>query len=279
VPGNAHSLAITAAYRTQLVTLRDRFARAVAVGIPHFAPDNFDRSWGAWVGPASALVTTGQRTAATMSDAYLTRFTGSELGQAIQPQGLNPDDYAGHTPTGTPLLASMRGPLIHAKLAIGQGATVAAALAIGASWAFRDARADIMGAGRTALTDAMRAEDRIIGWERITSDSPCGACLDLADQGLRRTDEDLEIHASCACTAEPVLAGVDQTESRPTGMDYFNSLDEEQQNALFAGRGGDDMASGLRDGSINLDDLVTRHEVGGQTYISETPLSALTSSE
>lgn len=273
---NPESLRITDAYRLYLSALGQRTAAAIAAPWLSFDPTDLRQSVGLWLPSAEMTLRLGQSEAVRATDAYLSHFLSSELGEDVAPVGLDVGQYAGTTVAGGAIGDALRSTLVHSLMSIGQGNDVQSALAVGAQWAARISDREVKGAARASLSDAMRSDDRIIGWERVTSDDPCGACLGLADEGLRATDEGLEIHDNCSCVAEPVVGHVEQDAPRDSGADTFDSLDEEQQDALFAGRGGAEVASLLRAGDISFSDLVTRSEWGGVTWVYQTPLSDLT---
>ena len=128
---------------------------------------------------------------------------------------------------------------------------------------------------RTALADAMTESDVVVGWRRATSGAPCGACLAAATGAILDTEDVPEAHTNCQCVAEPVIRGVRDLHPRPTGEEIFDSLTAEQQDALFAGRGGAEKARLIRSGTP-LSALITRSTMAAQAdQITETPLAAL----
>lgn len=273
MPANPGSLTITDRYRASTVALRDQSGRALAAGWGQFDPYDLERSWRAWVPAAVAVVIGAQRQAVLLSDRYLAAFVSSELGEGVGPAGLDPTHYAGATAGGADLTSALRGSLVHARLASAQGLAINAILAAGATAALRTGFAETMAASRQSLTDGMSRHHRIDGWERVTSSTACGACLGMAAMGPRRTGDGIEVHGSCRCTAEPIVTGVDSNvSSRLAPAEQLDALDEDGLTARF----GQEKAQLLADGDIDISDLVTRRTYGGQTYITETPASALT---
>jgi hypothetical protein len=160
--------------------------------------ENLDASFRLWLPASVAVLRQGQREAVRLSDVYLARFMTSELRRPVAPTGLSPEDYAGRTRDGRDLQPLLGLAIVSTKLALGQGRTMPEALNAGAARAVRASNTEVMSASRSSLSDAMQSDERIIGYERVVnSDNPCGACLGLADEGLRATDQDLEIHANC----------------------------------------------------------------------------------
>jgi hypothetical protein len=279
MPASEHSLRITDAYALQLRGIRDAIVRLVRDRWAALDPEDLDRSYRQWLSATIALVTMGQREAVRMSDAYLAAYLSSELEKAIGPRGINPDDYTGQTRDGRPLREVFLLPLVATKLALSQSQPLSVALNQGLARAVRATRTEVMEASRSALSDSMDADERITGYRRVVHDRrSCGACLALAGQRMKTT-EGLLMHASCHCTAEPIVEGVKERAKRPDGRTMFDSMTPAQQDRLFAGRGGSEKADLLRSGAVSLDDLVTRVEARdfGRTMY-ETPLHQLVSS-
>ncbi|MCK9250358.1 MAG: hypothetical protein M0P31_15465 [Solirubrobacteraceae bacterium] len=99
-----------------------------------------------------------------------------------------------------------------------------------------------------------RLEDLGVGWVRKAEATACGACLALADGRVRPPSmRSFPKHTRCRCIAVPV--GPDG-ERPPTGREVFDGLTVEEQNALFDHRGGAAKAELLRNGDLELSDLV-----------------------
>lgn len=82
-----------------------------------------------------------------------------------------------------------------------------------------------LGGGRDTLAGNVVADQRAIGWARVTSGNPCAFCAMVASRGPIYTEDtvDFETHASCACSIEPVYreAGRD---SWPPGSAQYAEL-------------------------------------------------------
>lgn len=64
----------------------------------------------------------------------------------------------------------------------------------------------VLDGGRQTLVQAVRDDDRAVGWERVTSGKACAFCLMLAGRGAvyGADSADFEAHDGCSCSAEPV---------------------------------------------------------------------------
>lgn len=257
MPASDLSVRITDTYRRQLLTLRaDTEATLLSMWNTTVDPDRLQETLSIWLRRATALLAGGQREAVRYADMYLAAYLTSELGQPVPIQGIDPNQYAGTTRDGRPIERVLATSLVATFLAVGSNTPVRRALDAGLVRAVRTFRTETVDASRRALTGLMAASDRIEGWRRITSGKPCGACLALASE-TRATDQDLMIHPACSCTAEPVVRGVTETIRRPSGAERFAELTVDEQDALFAGRGGATKADLIRSGDITLEDLVT----------------------
>jgi hypothetical protein len=271
----AESLRVTDAYRARLIGMRDGAVRALVLGWQNVTIADLDRSFARFIEPAQTLVAGAQRQAVTLSDLYLAAFISSELRRDESPIGIDPNNYAGKTRDGRALIAVLAPALYAIKIAIVQRRPPEQALASGLSRVVRTARTEVMDAGRMALADAMQSDDRIKAYRRVTHSKPCGACLALAG-GTRATNKALEIHASCRCTAEPVVSGVPDSVKRPRGRDLFAALSKAEQDALFVGTGGEAKADLIRQGAVELADLVKREShPDWPSTVTERPLAEL----
>lgn len=277
MPARQRSATITDRYRRQLVGVRDTAVTAIAAGWSAVDLEALDATYRDFMTGANAVLTLGQAQAVTLTDGYFSTFMSSETGELVLPQGLDPTVYAGTTRDGRPLANVLALGLISVRMALATGASDFQALGQGLARVVRAGRTEIMEAGRRALGDSMRAEERVSRWRRVVeSSNPCGACLAL-DGSERSTDADLEIHASCSCTAEPVVDGLEDSFPRITGEERFDAMSSDEQDALFDGRGGADKADLLRSGTVTLDDLVSRqNHPDWATEIFETSLTDLT---
>ena len=266
---------MTDAYRARLVALRDRVDAAVRRSWTQVALADLDGSFQAWQAAAAATVEFAQAHAIAMTDGYLAAFLTSELGRRVQPRGIDSAARSGTDQWGRPLSESLRTPIIAVRMGLLHRQPASVALQAGGERAARIAAAAAMSAPRAALTELMSESGEVAGWQRVAAGSACGACLALAGEEVHAPDAALEIHDGCACTQEPVADGVQDLHARPTGQEIFDSKPENEQDALFEGRGGAEKAALIR-GGLPLSALVSRQQMAlGGTAITEAPLQDL----
>jgi hypothetical protein len=65
----------------------------------------------------------------------------------------------------------------------------------------------VLSGGRGTLLSGVAQDRRALGWERVTSGSPCSFCLMLAARGpaYGERGSQFEAHGHCSCTGEPVF--------------------------------------------------------------------------
>lgn len=280
MPASRESLNVTSRYRRTLIGNRDAAVRttveqwlAVDFGDTR---DVFDRSFRAWLAGATATLTAAQRRAAVLTGIYVGDYLASETdGQIADPPEVDADAYAGRTADGRPVRQVLALAAVSASVALSQRRGRQAALQAGLNRAVRVMRTESMEAARGSLSDAMQADDRIVGWRRQTSARPCGACLGLAARGLRATDEALRIHPACSCTAVPVVDGVVERVTLVTGTALWERMTPAEQDAAI----GPEKAQLVRQGDAQLGDLITEHHhPDWPDGVYETPLARLAGS-
>lgn len=127
---------------------------------------------------------------------------------------------------------------------------------------------------RDSVFEQFEQRPEVLGWRRLAERTACGACLGLAD-GRIQTTRAFYRHTRCRCIPIPVTA---TSPAIPTGRELFDALSEQEQDDLFRRRGGRLKAQALRDGRIDLSDLVlvADERLDNTVYvIGETPMSAL----
>lgn len=269
------ALNITDAYRVRLLRAREQTARSLTLS---WQPDwsDLDASFRRWLPQGVAFVEAGQVEAVRLSGTYLSAFVSAETGKRMTARTLGLAPYVGRTRDGRPIALALAAALVTIKLGILQRHTRTEVLSAGLARVIRDGRSEVMEAGRASLTDAMEADARIIGWRRVTSGRPCGACLADATGAVHPTSDLPRVHSHCRCTAEPVVGDVPDRHTRRTGPEMFDAMSSDEQDRLFAGRGGAAKAELLRTGSVDFADLITtEHQARWGTGITETPLAEL----
>lgn len=270
MPGNARSLDLTDAWRTRQIRLTDATIRAVAAGWRNVRRDDLEPSFRGWLAGAVQTVTFAQREAVRLADAYLAAYLSSELSEAVTPQGLDADAYAGRSRRGNELRNSFAPVLIAVLTALKQRRPDEQAMFAGLARAVKATRSEVMQASRFALRDLMAADARVTGSRRVTRGT-CGACMALAGERIGKGHM-LASHPNCHCLTEPIVRGVRETVQRPTGDELWAAMSRAAQNEMFRGRGGEAKADLIR-GGLALAALVAR-SVGpdGNTQITEAPL-------
>lgn len=256
MPRTAASLRLTDSYRGRLLQVRQRAVQAVRVAWGTVAIDDFERTFAIWAAVAAGTLTQAQIAAVVQTDTYFAAYLSSELNSRIPPRGIDPAERSGTAANGRPVLDMLALAAQTVRLSRAQGVAAAAALTRGLARAERLTATEVLAASRSTLDDLITSEDRVVGWRRTTSATACVACLGSATGAIQRDAEVLEAHEHCRCTKEPVVRGVRETARRPTGEDIFDDLTPAQQDALFAGNGGGDIAELLRTGQLSLADTV-----------------------
>lgn len=285
MPAAERSVRITDTYRTRVAGLR-RAAVAAVAGLWTLEVDNLEATFAAWLARSELVLAATQTQIARSADAYAAAFVGSELGRAVAPLGLDPAAYAGQAIDGRSLRSLLAPTLFTVKRGIGEGRPFDEASSLGRARALRDATTQVDAAGDQALDDVLDERDEVRGWRRVASGGACGACLASMTGAIHETSRVLERHPHCRCSKEPVVDGVRDRIRRPTGAEVFEAMSIEEQNRLFAGRGGEAKAELLRSGAVAFDDLYseTRFSLPGSTgsrivrppaIVTETPLAEL----
>lgn len=278
MPARKASLGITNRYRSEFAKVNRAAAREVGIGFNRIVRvDNIDSNFQLFVPYAAGVINAARSRQVRLADGYASRFLTSELRRSFRPLGLSDNRYTEFDQFGRPLDEALKPAVYSLKLGLSAGYPVPTAVGFGVARVTRIAATTVSAAGRAALGDIIERRDEIRGWSRVAESDACGACLALMDGDTLEPTDTLSEHPNCNCTAEPVVDGVEQKYERPTGQEIFDAKSEEEQNALFDGRGGADKAQLIRDG-MPLRDLVVEEPYaldGSQVLITEAPLAAL----
>lgn len=271
MPASERSVEVTDAYRDAILALYDRAGRLALTNWARISLRDLDGTYAAFAAATVGQTKVLQRTGVALSAAYLGAYVASEHGNArVTPSNL-PLDAVGLAAHGAPLAKAIVSPLIGAKGAIRAGTPPNVALAKGRERAVRLAQSATLAAPRQALHEGIRADDRIIGWRRVTAGG-CGACLAAATGAIHKDREVLTVHSHCRCTAEPVVRDADDRVQRPTGFQMFNALSHAQQDELL----GQEKAQLVRSGTVPFERLIsTDRMTEGPDQLVEAPLKAL----
>jgi len=240
------SRAVTGVYRVELMKIRDATTASAARLWAAVDPTDIDASLVAPLAAIDALLSAAQGRAVVLADLYLQTYMTSELGQVVEPYGLDPAAYAGHTRDGRRTSDVLALASVSMKLAMAAGVSLAAVSAAGLARTARTVRTESVDAARTAQQTAMNADDRIDGSQRATSGEPCAACLGLAGAHIPDGEDAWPIHGSCACTAEPITKGRPNLFGPATGVALVAAMGAAtaarvygEQTAEYVDQGGD----------------------------------------
>lgn len=276
MPANPRSLAITDAYRSQLVALRTQTATMATNAWAMVSIDDLERTVRQWAAITGEVVARGQFAAASLTGTYLAAYIASETGRPARPHAVDTASYEGKTEDGRPVADLLAGASIAVRVALSYGRRRDQALSAGLVRGIRGASGQVLAAGRSAMDDLTQADQQIIGWRRVTSSDACGVCLAAATGAIQSDSELLLCHDSCRCCKEPVVRGVAENVGRPTGTQIFDEMSTDEQDALFSGRGGAAKADLIRSGDVALADLIqTVPQASRPDQLVEAPLAAL----
>jgi len=167
---------------------------------------DFDASWQA-IAPGLLTVTSAaQLAAATAATVYVPAVL-DETGQTDAPDAaVRPQVFAGVAEDGRTLAGLLTGATRYAKAAVGQGAGVDEALALGGRWLDGTLSTAVSDAGRDAafLEVATRPH---MGWVRQVNPPCCSRCAVLAGKWYSHSDV-LPRHPRCDCTLIPSAENV-----------------------------------------------------------------------
>lgn len=64
----------------------------------------------------------------------------------------------------------------------------------------------VLNAGREAILEALRRDDKARGYRRVVGSGACNFCREIAGSGTRvyNVDASFDAHGKCGCTSEPV---------------------------------------------------------------------------
>lgn len=272
MPATRQALTVTDRYRQVVIGLRDRAVRLATLTWPSVDPEDLGPSYGAWAARVGAVIVAAQRTGARASGAYLAAYLAAETGTPVRAIGVNPDDYAGVTRAGKPVIDALRLSLGLALHQVDEGAaTLHEALAGALQRNVRLGGDEVLAAPRHALRDLMAADEHVEAWQRVAGPRACPVCLAAADGQRHDADELLQIHDHCTCTAEPVVAGLPDLAPRETGSQRWSALTPAQQDAA-AGPGA---ARAIRDGAPFRSLLAHREMHEQPDQIVQRPTGAL----
>ena len=129
---------------------------------------------------------------------------------------------------------------------------------------------------RQGAADQVSDNPEVVGYRRVADGGACAVCLALETGDVVPDDEVFESHPNCLCGMEPVTEGANP--EMLTGQQRFDAMATAQQDAIFYGRGGSQLADLVRSGEVTLADLVRRHyrPSGRPAAVSQRSLQSFT---
>jgi hypothetical protein len=227
---------------------------------------DFDASW-RFVGPRIVTLTAGAQLKAAGNGARYVPRTLEQLDQAVDPLAdVNPNGFAGWASDGRPLDTLLYNAVITAKERVGQGASVAQALAAGRKWLDMAIQTQVADAGRQAASVGIAARPRV-QWVRMVNPPCCPRCAVLAgkvykyNQGFRR-------HPRCDCVhipttvANPEAVGSDAGALFRSGQ--VHGLTESEAKAIADGADPAQVVNARRGASgMTTTEGTTKHGLAG----------------
>jgi hypothetical protein len=183
-----------------------RIAQTVAVASVRewrkIDPARLDLSWLSVLLRLLAIVTAGQREAASRAPAYLAAVIRAQ-GVAPDPgHRLLPDPFSGIASDGRGLDTLLYSPVVGAKHAIAQGASVDDALAQAERQLAMLTQTQVQDAGRMSVQTAMADDSAVQGYLRVVHLPCCARCLILAGRWYRYS-AGFQRHPNDRCTMMP----------------------------------------------------------------------------
>lgn len=238
---------------TQLRNTAERFQRqqhltaqaavsAAATRWNQIDPDDIMGSWEELLPAATGTTTAGQLRAAEAGAAYVPAAVRAQ-GGAPNPAGhVQPSAFAGFASDGRPLDTLMAFPAAQTVGRVGRGTPPREALAQGRGMLSALVATQVMDSARNASSVGMVADRTVNRYARMISPPACARCAILAGK-LYRLEEAFLRHPHCECVHVPASQASSGLESNP--QDYFDSLDEAEQDRVFTNSG----AQAIRDGA------------------------------
>jgi hypothetical protein len=227
--------------------------------------DDFELSWQNIATPVFETVAIAQRNAAAAAIEYVPAVLEDQGLDATAVATINPDRFMGGTDDGRPLETLLHGAVYESKSAIGNGATVGQALAVGGGW-LQDVIMDaVRDAGRQAASSSITVRPSVQGWVRMLNPPSCKFCIMLAGKFFR-WNQGFQAHKRCDCRHIPSS----ESSAGDLTIDpyaYFHSLSAQDQNRIFGKRD----AQAIRDGGDIYKIINTRSRGLADDKLKRTP--------
>lgn len=205
--------ALTEAHRRQQLAVAARSARVSRSLWSRLRVSNLNASQGAWVAAQVAALEVGFAESQALAAEYVAQYRVAEgvvaAGAFVAPK----------FPKAEMSQAMLVAGPIRVKNLIGKGASADGAHTQAFNKFSGIVRRQVLSGGRMAIDATTDADQRAIGWRRVTDGNPCTFCAMLASRGpvyqsktaqgdtlrpARGGGEKLLYHGHCGCTAEIV---------------------------------------------------------------------------
>lgn len=163
---------------------------------------DLDGSWPAVLARMLPILSTGQRRAAELADAYVAQTLRAQGATAAPWGSVNPDLFAGIASDGRPLETLLYAPVADGKRLLGDGVPMQDMLRREAATVAMIGATQVADAGRLADQTAMAVEPKVRGYIRHVTLPACARCIILAGRFYRWSDG-FDRHPNCDCTMTP----------------------------------------------------------------------------
>lgn len=220
--------------------------------------EDFDASWARIAPAVLAVLDTAQERVATGAVGYIPAVL-VETGQPVRvPEyAVDPWRLVGTSGDGWGTDSLAYGAVTHAKSAVGGGASVGEALAMGGRY--------LTSASGTMLSDTHRTAEKMAGasrqvttWVRMLEPPSCGRCIVLAGK-VFRTSEAFDRHPRCDCSNIPSAENI----AGSMTTDPVTYLDGLSDRELARALGSKANAQAYRDGANQNQIINAYRESGG----------------
>lgn len=252
MPASRRSLLLTESYRSRLRALVDGVERDATQSWSGMSWDDLRGSYEPIAHRVNTTIERAQTAAVRLTAAYLTAYLSSELGRRQRTVSIPSKNYVGRSFGDKPLADTLQSPLIALLKANKERQPDPMGTGLRALITAIDL--NVRNASRTALLDAIEADERISGWKRAVAGT-CAACEALSGTG----GPQFEVHPNCECSPSPVVRDVPDRFPIPTGTSLFMAKTKPEQDAAV----GVDAAEKIRNGAAELTDFVKHERLEG----------------
>lgn len=164
-------------------------------------PTDLDGTFERWIRSVVPVIDAQRSVSIRVAAAYLRAFKTTNVGVDAATPIVRPGPADLRALTTSMLVT---GP-VSLKRATARGVQLADALSVAEASSSAAGMRYVLDAGRSTLTQSIRADRDATGFVRVTSGNACAFCSDLAGTHIP-DDEAFPAHDGCSCSAEPVYA-------------------------------------------------------------------------